>query len=459
VTDVRPGRQNGGPSPLPETTDLRVDGAAAIEWAASYLERVGELPVLAQVAPGEIRAQLPSRAPEEGEPFSAVLRDLDQILLPGVTHWQHPRYFAYFATSASPPGILAELLAATLNSVAFLWRTAPAATELEAVVLDWTAQLLGLPEGWHGHIEDTASTGTLAALVAAREATGRDLVVCSEHTHSAVEKGARMLGMRLRKVPTDAEYRMEVDALGDLTEAAIVVATVGTTACAAVDPVPAIADACSDAGAWLHVDAAYAGSAMVCPEFRWAFEGVDRADSLVVNPHKWMLTPMDCSLLWTSRAQELRAAFSLVPEFLRTPDEEDALSLSEYGPALGRRFRALKLWAVLRCYGRRGLQEHIRNGVALAELFESWVVAEPGWELCAPRHFSLVCFRLADGSDDDARNRQLLERVNATGEIFVSHAALDGRYVLRLAVGQMSTTESDVRRAWDVLRATAQSLD
>jgi aromatic-L-amino-acid/L-tryptophan decarboxylase len=440
-----------------ETTDLRVDGAAALEWAASYLERVGELPVLAQVAPGEIRAQLPSRAPEEGEPFSAVLRDLDQILLPGVTHWQHPRYFAYFATSASPPGILAELLAATLNSVAFLWRTAPAATELEGVVLDWTAQLLGLPEDWHGHIEDTASTGTLAALIAARDATGRDLVVCSEHTHSAVEKGARMLGMRLRKVPTDSEYRMRIDGLGDLNEAAIVVATVGTTACAAVDPVPAIADACSDAGAWLHVDAAYAGSAMVCPEFRWAFEGVDRADSLVVNPHKWMLTPMDCSLLWTSRAHELRAAFSLVPEYLRTPDEEDALSLSEYGPALGRRFRALKLWAVLRCYGRRGLQEHIRNGVALAELFESWVAAEPEWVLCAPRHFSLVCFRL-EGTDD-ARNQALLERVNATGEIFVSHAVLDGRYVLRLAVGQMSTTEADVERAWSVLRTTAQSRD
>ena len=440
-----------------ETTDLRVDGAAALEWAASYLERVGELPVLAQVAPGEIRAQLPSRAPEDGEPFSAVLRDLDQILLPGVTHWQHPRYFAYFATSASPPGILAELLAATLNSVAFLWRTAPAATELEGVVLDWTAQLLGLPQEWHGHIEDTASTGTLAALIAARDATGRDLVVCSEQTHSAVEKGARMLGMRLRKVPTDSEYRMRVDALGDLGEAAIVVATVGTTACAAVDPVPALADACSDAGAWLHVDAAYAGSAMVCPEFRWAFAGVDRADSLVVNPHKWMLTPMDCSLLWTSRAQELRAAFSLVPEYLRTPDEEDALSLSEYGPALGRRFRALKLWAVLRCYGRRGLQEHIRNGVALAELFESWVGTEPGWVLCAPRHFSLVCFRL-EGSDD-ALNRQLLERVNASGEIFVSHAVLDGRYVLRLAVGQMSTTEADVERAWSVLRTTAQSLD
>jgi aromatic-L-amino-acid decarboxylase len=436
-------------------TDLRSDGAAALEWAASYLERVGELPVLAQVAPGDIRARLPPAAPEEGEPFSAILRDLDEILLPGVTHWQSPRYFAYFATSASAPGILAELLAATLNSVAFLWRTAPAATELEGVVLDWTARLLGLPEGWHGHIEDTASTATLASIVAAREATGRDEIVCSEHAHSAADKAARMLGMRLRKVPSDSQFRLRVDELGDLSGSAVVVATVGTTASTSVDPVPAVADACAQAGTWLHVDAAYAGTAMVCPEFRWAFAGVDRADSVVVNAHKWMLTPMDCSLLWTKRPQDFRAAFSLVPEFLRTPDAEDSLSLSEYGPALGRRFRALKLWAVLRCHGRRGLQEHIRSGVALAEQFEEWVAGELGWELCAPRPFSTVCFRLAG---DDERNQLLLERVNAGGEVFMSSAVLAGRYVLRLAIGQQTTGLDDIRRAWDVLRREAAAL-
>ena len=436
-------------------TDLRTDGLAALEWAADYLEHVGELPVLAQVAPGEIRSRLPTEAPEQGEPFSAVLRDLDEILLPGVTHWQHPRFFAYFATSASEPAILAELLAATLNSVSFLWRTAPAATELEGVVLDWTAKLLGLPDGWHGHIEDSASTSTLAAIIAARETTGRDLVVCSEHTHSAVEKGARMLGLRLRKVATDSEFRLRVDELGDLGEAAAVVATVGTTASASVDPVPAIADACAAAGTWLHVDAAYAGSAMVCPEFRWAFAGVDRADSLVVNAHKWMLTAMDCSLLWTRRPAEFRAAFSLVPEFLRTPDAEDSLSLSEYGPALGRRFRALKLWAVLRCYGRSGLQAHIRSGVQLAAQFERLVIEEPGWEVCAPRHFSLVCFRM-EGEDEP--NRRLLERVNAGGEMFISHAVLAGRYVLRLAIGHPSTREADIRQAWDVLRREAAEL-
>ncbi len=432
-----------------ESTDLRADGAAALEWAARYLERVGELPVLAQVAPGEIRAKLPPTAPEDPEPFSAVLNDLDDILLPGVTHWQHPRYFAYFATSASEPGILAELLSATLNTIAILWRTSPASTELEAVVLDWTAELLGLPSGWHGHIEDTASTSTFAAVIAAREATGRDLILCSEQAHSSVDKAARMLGMRLRKVPVDAEFRMRPDALGEsLDEAAVLVASVGTTAVTAVDPVPALADACAASGTWLHVDAAYAGAAMVCPEFRWAFAGVERADSLVVNAHKWMLTPMDCSLLWSRRPDDLRAAFSLIPEYLRTPDAEDALSLSEYGPALGRRFRSLKLWAVLRCHGRSGLQRHIRNGVELAAKFERWVAEADGWELCAPRHFSVVCFRLAG---DDARNRELLERVNASGEIFISHCVLNGRYVLRLAVGQMSTTEDDVRRAWEVL--------
>ena len=436
-------------------TDLRTDGAAALEWAASYLERVGELPVLAQVKPGEIRARLPASAPDEPEPFSAILRDLDEVLMPGMTHWQHPRYFAYFATSSSEPAILAELLAATLNSVAILWRTAPASTELEGVVLDWTAELLGLPAGWHGHIEDTASTSTLAAVIAAREATGRDLIVCSDQAHSAADKAARMLGMRLRKVPSDGDFRLDVEAMGDLRDAAVVIATVGTTATTSVDPVPAIADACERDGAWLHVDAAYAGAAMVCPEHRWAFAGVDRADSVVVNAHKWMLTPVDCSLLWTRRPQDFRQAFSVIPEFLRTPDAEDAWSLSEYGPALGRRFRALKLWAVLRCHGRSGLQAHVRGGIELAQKFERWVVAEPGWELCAPRHFSTVCFRV-DG--DDQRNAQLLARANASGELFISHAAPGGRYVLRLAIGQMSTTEADVRQAWDVLRREAAAL-
>jgi aromatic-L-amino-acid decarboxylase len=426
---------------------FRDDGAAALEWAARYLERVGDYPVLAQVQPGDITARLPASPPDEGEPFSDVLRDLDEILLPGITHWQSPRFFAYFAVSASEPGILAELLAATLNPVAFLWRTSPASTELESVTLDWAAQLLGLPRGWHGHIEDTASTSTIAALAAAREATGRNVVVCSEHAHSSVDKAAKLLGLEVRKVPADDEFRLSVDKL-DLTDAAAVVATVGTTSTASVDPVPAIADACEAAGVWLHVDAAYAGSAWVCPELRWSQEGVERADSLVVNAHKWLFTPMDCSLLWSRRPEDLRRAFSLVPEYLRTSDEVD--SLSEYGPALGRRFRSLKLWAVLRCYGRDGLQARIRQAIRLAVKFENWVEEEPGWEVCAPRYFSLVCFR-REASDDE--NEAIVERVNRSGELFLSHTRLDGRYALRLAIGNERTTEDDVRRAWEALKA------
>jgi aromatic-L-amino-acid decarboxylase len=402
--------------------------------------------VLAQVAPGELSAQLPASPPERGEPFAAVLRDLDELIVPALTHWQHPRFFAYFAVTASEPGILAELLTATLNSVALHWRAAPAATELELLAVDWARQLLGLPDGWHGHIEDTASTSTLAALIAAREATGRSVVVCSEHAHSSVEKNARLLGLEVRKAPADAEQRMRTDGL-DLADAAAVVATVGTTSFASVDPVRELAEQAHAAGAWLHVDAAYAGSSWVCEEQRWSQDGVELADSLVVNAHKWLLTPMDCSLLWTSRPDDFRRAFSLVPEYLRTP--EDAFALSEYGPALGRRFRALKLWTVLRCYGREGLQRILREHIRLAELFAGWVEAEPGWELVAPQRFSLVAFR-SDGSDEE--NEALLERVNRKGEMFISHTRLGGRYVLRLAIGNARTSEADVRRGWEILR-------
>jgi aromatic-L-amino-acid decarboxylase len=430
---------------------FRDDGQAALDWAAAYLERVRELPVLAQVQPGDIRAALPDSPPERGEPFADVLRDLDEVLLPGITHWQSPGFFAYFATTGSEPGILAELLAATLNVTQILWRTSPAATELEVVVMDWLAQLLGLPQGWHGHIEDTASTSTLAALAAAREANPGRVVLCSEHAHSSVEKAARLLGLAVQKVPADARFRMRTD-LGDLEGACALVATVGTTASTSVDPVAELAEICERQSIWLHVDAAYAGSAMVCPEFRWAWEGIERADSVVVNPHKWLFVPVDCSAFWTRRPEELHAAMTLVPEYLRTGDE-DALNLSEYGPALGRRFRALKLWAVLRCYGREGLQERIREAVRLAELFEGWVRDEDGWELAAPRPFSVVCFR-REGSDEE--NEALLDRVNASGEAFLSHAVLAGRFVLRLAIGNARTTEDDVARAWEVLKRSAR---
>ena len=331
-----------------------------------------------------------------------------------------------------------------------MWRASPASTELELRVADWVRQLLGLPEGWHGHIEDTASTSTLAAMIAARHVTGRNVVVCSEHAHSSVEKDARMLGMELRKVPVDDELRMTVDGY-DLDDVACVVATVGTTSFASVDPVRELAERAHAAGAWLHVDAAYAGSSWICEEERWSADGVELADSLVVNPHKWLLVPADCSLVWTARPEEWREAFTLVPEYLRTLD--DAYSLADYGPALGRRFRSLKLWAVLRCYGAEGLRAIQREHIRLAELFAGWVEESPDWELVAPRRFSLVVFR-RNGSDEE--NEQLEERVNASGEIFITHTKLDGRYVLRLAIGNARTTEDDVRRAWDVLNREAE---
>jgi aromatic-L-amino-acid/L-tryptophan decarboxylase len=431
-------------------TTLRHDGPAALEWVASYLERLREYPVLSRVEPGDIRAALPVSPPDEPEPFSSVLADLDRVLLPGITHWQSPRYFAYFATTASEPGILAELLAAGLNQVGILWRASPALQELEEVTLDWLRQLLGLPAGLVGHIEDSASTGTLAALAAARDAApGRRVVVASEHVHSSIDKACRLLELELRKVPVDDAFGLRADAL-DLEGACAVVAAIGTTSSSSIDPVPAIADACEATGTWLHVDAAYAGPAAVCPELRDRFAGWERADTIVVNPHKWLAVPMDCSCLWTRRVDDFRRTFSLVPEYLRSPD--DALNLSELSVPLGRRFRALKLWAVLRCFGRTGLQERLREHVRLAQLFAGWVRQEPGWELAAPVPFSLVCFRL---DADDAANEALLERVNAGGEVFISHTRLGDRYVLRLAIGNFRTTEDDVRTAWDVLRREA----
>ena len=433
--------------------NLREDGRLALDWVASYLERVREFPVLAQVEPGEIRAALPASPPEGPEPFQAVLNDLDAVLLPGLTHSQSPRWFAYFAITGSEPGILAELLIAGLNQLGILWRSSPALQELEEVTLDWLAQLLGLPSGLHGHIEDTASTSTLVALAAARAANpGERVVVCSEHAHSSVDKAAKLLELELRKVPGDEAFRMRPDLL-DLDGACAAVATIGTTSSTSVDPVPEIAERCAAAGVWLHVDAAYAGAAAVCPELREHFAGWEHADSVVVNPHKWLGVPLDCSTLWTRRPEVFRDAFSLVPEYLRVGEE--VASLSEYTQVLGRRFRALKLWAVLRCYGRSGLQERIREHVRLAALFEQWVRADDGWEVVAPRPFSTVCFRLR-GSDEG--NERLLERVNESGEVFISHTRLDGRYVLRLAIGNFRTTEDDIRLAWEVLNREAARL-
>jgi aromatic-L-amino-acid/L-tryptophan decarboxylase len=436
-------------------SDFRSDGAAALDWVARYLERVGEYPVLAQVEPGQVRAALPASPPEESEPFEDLLRDLDCVVLPATTHWNHPRFFAYFSTSGSEPAVLAEFIAAALNVNTMVWHTGPAATELEDLVLDWMAQLLGLPAGLHGHIEDTASISTISALAAARELRPGGAVLSSEQANFSVEKAARLLGLEYRPLPVDEAFALRTDAVAAELErggVTAVVPTVGTTGTTAVDPVPAIADLCAEHDVWLHVDAAYAGSAAVCPELRWALAGAERADSIVVNAHKWFFTPMDCSCFWTRRPDVLLQAFSALPEYLRTP-EEGVTNLKDYGPALGRRFRALKLWAVMRCYGRAGLQHLIREHVRLADLFASWVEDEPGWEIVAPHPFSVVCFRR---EASDVENEALLNRVNGTGEIYISGTRLNGQYVLRLAVGNVRTTEQDVVRAWELLRAEAE---
>jgi aromatic-L-amino-acid decarboxylase len=426
---------------------FRDDLDRAADWADAYLQRVGELPITPGVAPGDVRATLPDAPPEQGEPFESMLRDLDELIVPGLTHWNHPRFFAWFANTGSEPGVLAELLIAALNVNAFTWLSSPAATELEVTVMDWLAQLLGLPRGWHGHIEDTASTATVAALAAARTRRPGGVVIASEQANFSVEKAARLVGLEYRKAPVDDAYRMLPDI--DLDGVTAVVATAGTTATTSVDPVRDLARRCNDAGVWLHVDAAYAGSAAVCPEFRWCLAGVDEADSVVVNPHKWLFTPMDCSALWTRRPEAFHEAFSYVPEYLAATPE--AIDIKDYGPALGRRFRALKLWFVLRWYGAEGLRALIREHVRLAELFASLVEAEPEWEIVAPHPFSTVCFRHAE-----ADNEEIARAATATGEIFVATTKLRGETIIRLAIGNERTTQADILRAWEVLRSSAR---
>jgi aromatic-L-amino-acid/L-tryptophan decarboxylase len=426
-------------------TQFRDDLTLASGWVADYLERVRDLPVVAQVAPGDIRAALPASAPEAPEDFAAVLADLEQVLMPGITHWNHPRFFAWFANTGSEPGVLGELLTAALNVNVMTWLSSPAGTELELTVLDWLAQLLGLPPGLHGHIEDTASTSTIAVLAAARELRPGGVVYASEQANFVVEKAARLVGLEYRPVEVDAEFRMRTDF--PLDDATAVVATAGTTGTTSVDPIPDLAERCEQAGVWLHIDAAYAGSAAICPELRWCLDGSERADSIVVNPHKWLFTPMDCSTLWTRRPEAFHDAFAIRRDYMESTDS--AVDLKDYGPALGRRFRALKLWLVLRMYGAEGLRTLIREHVRLAQLFASWVDAEPGWEVTAPHPFSTVCFHHV-GSDSD----EIARRANATGKLFVSTAGLGGLTVIRLAIGNGQTTEDDVRLAWEVLCAS-----
>ncbi|MCU1268122.1 MAG: amino acid decarboxylase [Acidobacteria bacterium] len=472
--------------------DFRRFGHELIDWISDYFENIEDYPVLSKIEPGDLKGQLPSTPPEKGEPMQQILADIDRLIVPALTHWSHPSFFAYFATSTSAPGIFGELLAAAFDNKAMLWRTSPASTELEEVALDWLRQMMGLDAGYTGIIYDTASVSSMHAIAAAREGVERRIreegmsgrqdlpllrVYASEQAHSSIDKGIITLGLGqkcLRKIPTDSEFRMDPVALAAAIEEDkrngivpfCVVATVGTTSTSSIDPVPAMIPICEEHVLWLHVDMAYAGSAAVVPEFRELVAGCERADSVVTNPHKWLFTPFDLSVLYCRHMDLLRRAFSLVPEYLRTPEQEKVRSGSDYGIQLGRRFRALKLWMVIRYFGHEGLAARIREHCRLARLFASWVEQSAEWEVVAPVPLSLVCFRacpnIASETGDlpgarlDALNEAIMHAVNATGEALLSHTKLNDKLTLRLAIGNIRTTEKHVRQVWELLN---QQLD
>lgn len=464
---------------------FRMYGHQVVDWIADYLTHVGEYPVLAQTAPGDIRHALPDKPPLQPEPMETILADFERVIMPGITHWNSPGFLAYFGITGSGPGILGEMLSGALNVNAMLWRTSPAATELEQVTLDWLRQMLGLPHPLFGIINDTASSGILYALVAARESlplhirqqgmAGRSDVprlryYASQEAHSSVDKAGIVLGVGqegLRKIGVDSEFRMDVKLLEqaiqeDITEGWLpfaVVATVGTTSTTSVDPVPLIADICERYGLWLHVDGAYGGSAAVDPAMRWALVGCERADTLIVNPHKWLFTPIDCSVFYTRKPDVVKAAFSLIPEYLRNTESggEEVPNLMDYGTSLGRRFRSLKLWMIMRYFGQEGLAARIREHVRLGQLFSQWVGESPEFERMAPTPFSTVCFRAHPrGMDDEAQlealNDRIMSRINAHGRFFLSHTKLNGKFTIRVAIGNLHTTERDIQDLWKELQ-------
>lgn len=479
--------------PLPPPSDMspaefRKHGHAVIDWIADYLDRPEKWPVLSAVRPGEVRKSLPQSPPLEGEQMDAILEDFQKLIVPATTHWNHPAFMAYFANSSTAAGVLGEALTAALNVNAMLWRTSPAATELELLTLDWLRQMLGLPAECFGAIADTASSNTLYALAAARELhpelrireqgmAARDdlprvLIYCSEEAHSSVDKAVMTLGFgqsALRKIPTDDKLRMDANALADMVErdrgaGAIplaVVATVGTTSTTAIDPVPMIAGICEREKMWLHVDASYGGIAAILPERSYVLDGCDRADSLVVNPHKWLFTPMDCSVLYTRRPDLLKRAFQHIPDYLVVSDGEEAVNLMDYGVALGRRFRALKLWFVIRHFGVEGLRSLVREHIRIARELSGWIDADRELERMADADFSTVVFRHHPPALSDERldehNAKILAAVNDTREVYLSHTRVRGRYSLRVAIGNIHTTEAHVRRAFDLVKEAARA--
>ena len=455
---------------------FRQYGYKFVDWVADYFEEIEKYSVLSPVKPGTVLKQLPENLPHEGESLEAIFEDFKNIVLPGMTHWQHPSWFAYFPANNSPPSVLAELLTAGLGAQCMVWQTSPAAAELEERVLEWLRQLIGLPEGMQGVIQDTASTATLVALLTAREkATNFEsnkkglkkhlIVYISEEAHSSVDKGAKIAGFgadNIRRIPTDETFAMipkklEESVKDDIKRGytpACVVATVGTTSSTAIDPLLPIGSICREHGIWFHVDAAFAGTAAILPEKREMLEGVESVDSFVFNPHKWMMTNFDCSAYFVRDPGALIQTFEIYPEYLKTGMDAKVKNYRDWGIQLGRRFRALKLWFVLRSYGVKGLQAMVREHIRLAVLFEGWIKEQKGFELMAPVNLSVVCFRLNDGSEEEALtelNKMFEEELNKTGKVFLSHTSLRGKYVLRLAIGARMTSERNVREAWRLM--------
>ncbi|HEX8087449.1 MAG TPA: pyridoxal-dependent decarboxylase [Blastocatellia bacterium] len=487
VPSTRPARHNLGDMPAEE---FRQYGHQLIDWIADFLANVGNLPVFPDVQPGDISGKLPGAPPIKGEAMDEILADVDRVIMPGMAHWNHPRFFAYFTSSGGAPGILGELLSAAFNINSMLWQSCPSATELEQVTLDWLKQMIGLPPETWGIMYDGGSSSTFHAIAAAREQltelkvrerglSGRGniprlRIYTSDLGHSSIDKAALALGLGLdsvRRVAVDDQYQMYPQALeeaiaedrGAGSLPFCVVATVGSTSCTSVDPVRAIAGICEREGLWLHVDAAHGGAAAVVPEMRYVLDGCDRADSIVINPHKWLFVQMDLSVLYTRKPEVLRRAFNLVPEYLRTTKGDEVVNYMDYGLPLGRRFRALKLWFTLRYFGVEGIADRIREHVRLARQFAEWVDEHSEFERMAPVPLSTICFRAHwQGMDDNELlnhfNEQLMQAINHTGEAFLSHTKLAGRFTLRLVVSQLRTNEAHVARVWEIVQEQSRLL-
>lgn len=466
------------------TEEFKKRGYQLVDWIADYLTSIEKHSVLPNIKPRDIKNSLPQNPPKTSESFDEIFFDVDEKILPGITHWNHPNFMAYFNSTSGGPGILAELLSAAFNTNGMLWKTSPSNTELERVVVDWMRQMLGLPESFWGIIYDTASVSSMHAIACAREEvkeynfrkngmSGGDKIpklrlYTSEHAHSSIEKGAILLGIGIdgvRKIPVDDKFRMIPE---KLSEAIIedkangwrpfcVIATVGTTSTTSIDPVEKIASICEKENLWLHVDAAHAGVTAMLPEMKYIFNGVEKADSLVVNPHKWMFTPVDLSLFYTRKPEVLKRAFSLVPEYLKTKEDDAAENLMDYGIQLGRRFRALKLWFIIRYFGVNGIIERLREHIRLGQMFAKWIDEHPDFERMAPTPFSTVCFRvhpsrMTDEGMIEWLNEQLLQKINETGKLFISHTKLNGKFVLRLTISGLRTEERHVRNAWELIK-------